>query len=164
MSTLGPLCSSWSAMARFNGSTRTAACPDGPRPLTRAHAQSLEQVERMVVVCALLHIRGGTFTIENPEHSLMFLSSPFVALRGLVSTWDACFDQCAYGLRPPAHASFEFIKKSTRFVANFPGISALEIRCPGRSSDHQHIHAFGARRALQDGKVRSVSVAISAGT
>jgi hypothetical protein len=112
------------------------------------------------VLCALLPLRGGWFTIENPAVSLLFRSSPMQGLGSLLSVWSVTFDQCMYGLRPPAAGPEEYIKESTRVVANFPAISGLERRCTGRTWDHLHVHALGTRRTSVDGTECCVSVAM----
>ncbi len=65
-----------------------------------------------------------------------------------------------YGLRPPAAGPEEFIKKSTRVVANFPAISGLERECTGRTWDHSHVQALGTRQTIADGTECCVSVAL----
>ena len=158
----GTPCARWSALSHLNGGSRTLANPDGIRPLTQPEAKSFLQVDRMCVLCALLARRKGFFTIENPACSLMFASSPVQALTGLVQTWTVVLDQCSYGLRPPSAEPWEFTKKSTKLLANFPAIMDMERRCPGVSHTHRHTHAIGSRRITESGRTRSVSLAMSA--
>ncbi len=58
---IGLPCSTWSALARLNGSSRSPANPDGVRPWTRREAISWDQAERMVTICLLMARKGGLF-------------------------------------------------------------------------------------------------------
>ncbi len=157
----GTPCSNWSSLSHLNGSSRTTLVPAGIRPLCYREHRSLQQVDRMCVLCFLLHIRNGYFTIENPRESLMFRSSPFVLLTELVTLSCALVDQCQYDLRPPGPAAHEFIRKSTKIYGNFRRIESISRTCPGKSSQHEHVHALGSRKVADEtGHVKSVSVAI----
>ena len=93
----------------------------------------------------------------------MFASTPMQLLCQYVPTFSAIFDQCQFGLRPPAPGQNEFIRKSTCVLANFPEILDLERRCHGVTPRHKHVHALGRRRVTNDQGSSSVSVAFSAG-
>ena len=155
-------CGQWASLSRINGSSRTLAQPDGVRPLRWKEHQSLQQVDRMCLLCLLLHTRGGIFTIENPKTSLLFRSSPVMGLSDVLPCWEVSFDQCCYGLRPLAAGPCEHIKKETKILANFAGVRALEVQCGGQSTTHQHVHAIGTRRITTEAGLRCASVASSA--
>ncbi len=76
---------------------------------------------------------------------------------------DVTFDQCQYGLQPPAPKFGEHIKKATRVWANFQEIVLLSRSCPGQSESHIHIHALGNRTVTTPTGPRSISVAMLAG-
>ena len=172
----GTPCASWSALSRINGSSRrlpempsgvsdfshllVGGNPaDGVRPLRYKEYLSLEQADRMSTLCLLIHERGGLFTIENPSASLLFWSTPVLLLMTTIATFSVQFDQCTYGLRPPAAGPPEYIRKSTKILANFGRIRSLERRCAGTSASHLHIHALGTRRVADGEASRCVSVA-----
>ncbi len=67
-------------------------------------------VERTAVLYAVLACGRGLFTIENSASSMMFRSTPILQLRQIVETWTVDFDQCMYGLRPPAPGPSEYIR------------------------------------------------------
>ena len=160
---VGIPCSTWSLLARMNGSSRSAACPDGARPFTRKDAESWTLADRTASLCLALHVVGGIYTIENPAESLVFVCSPFTALKQAAPWIEVQFDQCCYGLRPPSAAPGEFIRKRTKLVTNHDAFQQLARACPGISKHHQHVHALGSRKEPGPSGLRTVSVAFSAG-
>jgi hypothetical protein len=126
-------------------------------------ALSYQQVDRVAALCLIQSYVGHLFSIENPKDSLAFRSSPMEVLRACTCTWTATFDQCQYGLAPPAASPREFIKKATSILANFEEIMDLESSCPGSGKNHVHVHALGTRRVDTPDGPRSVSVAMLAG-
>ena len=67
----------------------------------------------------------------------------------------AVYDGCVYNLKPPNATLSEFIMKRAKVVSNIPSISRLNRKCPGKSSDHEHIHAIDYR--IVNGKRASVA-------
>ena len=159
----GVPCGQWSALARLNGTSRTLSNPDGPRPHTFKMAVSHSQADRVAALCLAQHCTGGLFCIENPRDSLIFRSSPLVALAGCLVIHEATFDQCQYGLQPPAPKFGEYIKKATKVWANFGEVASMSRTCPGQSESHSHVHALGTRTVETPTGPRSISVAMLAG-
>ena len=170
----GVPCSTWSALARMNGSSRCLACPDGARPLTARDAESMLQADRTAVLCLVLEAGGSLYSIENPIGSMLFHSTPFRILWACSHATEVAFDQCCHGLRPPPFAPLpgsravpqqddQFVRKSTIVWGNFPELRRLASRCPGPRPGHRHAHALGSRRTLIDGRARTTSLAMSAG-
>jgi len=153
-------CSWWSSLASLNGGSRRVTIPDGVRPFTKAEHSSFLQLERTCTLCLALHWAGSLFSIENPRASHAFAASPYCALESIVPIFEARFDQCQYGLQPPAAGRGEFVKKATKIVANFP-VGQLSVKCS--NTGHVHVHAKGRRRVWIEGSCTSVSLARAAG-
>ena len=84
------------------------------------------------------------FSIENPADSYLFLYEPIVRLLQDPRTQLITFDQCAYGLRPPGASMFEFTRKRTSLLTSMPELHALQRACPGLTTNHIHVHAWGS--------------------
>ena len=139
-------CTSWGSLNTYNGGTRRRWCPDGSDDLLPREALGNAQSVAVAGLCALLDKVGGLFSVENPRASYLWLSGPFLKLqqslgdRFIVTD----FDQCQYGLQLPGSKSHEFCRKSTRIVGNFVELSAICLKCSGKTPRHQHIHAIGS--------------------
>ena len=154
----GVPCSTWGRAGRLNKGTRRVGREMGDGSLSReCDANSLSHI--VSSLCILLQQHGGIFTIENPHDSYLWNSVYISSLRSKVTCYFANFDQCAYGLRLPGSAKHVYCKKSTRILSNYPYISQLDRRCPGKCEAHQHEWAWGSVAV----KGKSVKLAAQAG-
>ena len=154
-------CSGWAAANRMNGGTRSKQYPEGgskgfthPRELI-----ANRQGEYVTQLCFELVKSRAWFTIENPYSSDFWRSKYYRQLADKVRIFEARIHQCAYGLRPPGFPDFCFCQKDTLVVSNIPDIVTLGKNCPGLSSGHQHVWAWGSTKVGS----KTVSLAKSAG-
>ena len=139
----GMLCSSFSIMQMMNNGTRRSDRPEGDG--TRESEEIGNVLAKAVaMLCEALQEVGASFSIENPQSSLLWKFSPFAALMRF--SFDVDLDQCMYQLLPP-HLSLSentFIRKSTRLRTNLHCLSNLPFRC---DRQHHHFHCLGKVKA-----------------
>ncbi len=92
---------------------------------------------------------GRRFTIEIPDGSLLFLSSPMVWLSSFVPITSVCFDQCMYGLRPPSAGVNDYVRKRTKVWGNSEQVQTLGRHCAGKTKEHNHVYALGRPKAVR---------------
>ena len=144
----GVPCKSWGRSNRLNGGTRRLDAPmGGSCPLPRELLGN-QQAAVMCDICQVLADHNCLFTIENPSDSHLFRSTHVQRLMNAVSCYLVKFDQCAYNLTLPDAPPKTFCRKTTAILANFSSISALGLKCPGISAEHQHEHAWGQRNGM----------------
>ena len=131
----------------MNASSRRLDNPDGTRPLTWPVHRNLVQADRTEVLCLLLAVNKGFFTIENPLGSLLFCSAPSSTLQQVVPCNRVVLDQCQFGLRPVSPLPSEFLRKSTILFSHSAAFSGLAKRCPGTSISHTRLRTAADRRS-----------------
>lgn len=129
----GTPCNTFSAARKLDGGPPPLRSVDQPEGLSDLSFDNAALVflgnlflYRSVEACQAVFDRGGNFSIENPEHSLLWLAPPLLALKTHSRAFFADFDQCMMGA-PSV--------KPTRLLISHEALMCLQVRC-----DHSHSH------------------------
>ena len=124
----------------LNCGIRRASMPLGDGSCPREN-EGNKQVTWMLRVIEEVKRRGGFYTIENPQGSMIW-NHPGV--RRLITNGDlsTTFHQCMYGLMSPAGVEpREIWYKPTTLLHNKPTFAAIESRC---NASHTHTRVLGS--------------------
>ena len=92
-------------------------------------SQANEMVARMVRLCLLLHMRGATFSVENPWRSFIWLLRVMTKLMKIPKAELVCLHQCAYGASS---------RKETGILTTSPWMRLVRRLC---HETRPHLHA-----------------------
>ena len=141
----GIVCTSWGPSSRMSGGTRRAHCLYGNPPSLRERKGNTQAMHMCSLITALVEA-GGYFTVENPAGSYLWQTRWVQKVCKLTETYFVTFDQCQYGLKPPAASANEFTRKRTTIWTNMESVQNMCKLCPGCGKSHVHVHAWGVRR------------------
>jgi hypothetical protein len=107
---------------------------------------SLDRVQRMARLCRLLRKAGGWFSVENPEHSLVWIILSSAMLRGLLG--------CCSGLET-SELWWDF--HGRRPQGGLPVLAVVEERC---KEWHHELEVFqDLIETLEQGRVFLIEIA-----
>ena len=140
----GIVCTSWGPASRMSGGSRRPHCLYGNPPTERERRGNVQAMHMCSLLNALID-SGGFFTVENPAGSYLWDTKWVQRICKKTETYFVTFDQCQFGLRPPAARRHEYTRKRTTIWTNMKSFQDLAILCCGCSFSHVHVHAWGVR-------------------
>ena len=126
-----PPCKTFSRIRNGQGILRTEKYPKGipDKHLDTTHKEGNEHARRIAKLAKTIHRAGGFWSIENPEHSLIWWLPNFRTLANLPGV--VCFtgDQCVHGSE---------YQSGTAWLTNAKFLEFLQVRCPGSREHPKH--------------------------
>ena len=144
-----PPCATFSRARRGDGGPDRVRSDEKPEGLADPHLRSWKVTEanaltKVTAKLARAAARAGTFfSIENPEHSLLWKMPCMLSLALMPGVLNYVGDQCVFG---------GMYVKPTRWLTNAAWLKMLEQRCPGCPEHAPHVPLKGKVRA-PDGRM-----------
>lgn len=138
----GTPCTTYSVARKFDGKgpppLRSAEFPRGLPDVAEKYVKELQMgtlfMLKTVEFALQLSAAGGTWSIENPLTSLMWLDPAMIELAELCGAIEVVVELCSYGSSS---------LKPTKFLCTDPTLVQLFRLCPGESCSHKHVTLKG---------------------
>ena len=126
-----PPCKTFSRIRSGHDILRSEKYPKGipDKHLDTTHKDGNEHARRIAKLAKTIHKAGGFWSIENPEHSLIWWLPNFRALANLPGVVCYTGDQCVHGSE---------YQNGTAWLTNAKFLEFLQVRCPGPREHPKH--------------------------